>query len=345
MTITPKSLIAATLLLLTACSPKISIQVLQPADVYVDPEIVTVAFVDRSTADSIGETLLGAAEGLLTGEEIGADNAGRVEAERGFRHVFGLSPRFKLITPMTGDISSSLFESEINWDQADKICKKAGCQGIVALESLDSNSSTTVDREMVEKTINGKTVRKPEFSARRETEILTSWRFYDVQNKLVIDSLHGFGNSDTWDYAADTEGEALDSLPSQAETIRELAYFAGEDYARRVAPNYIIVQRTVYTSGDGNLKAAKPYVKTSNWNEARKLWKKTVESSASSEKAKGRALYNLAVGHEVDGNLEKALDLAEQANTAYPSGTVGDYAQVIRQRLYDAKKAERQLEK
>lgn len=344
MTITVKSL-TAILCLMGACSPKVSIQVLQPADVYIDPDITTVAFVDRSMADSIGETLLGAAEGLLTGEEIGADNAGRVEAEHGFRHVFGQSPRFKLITPMTGDISSSLFESDINWDQADKICKKSGCQGIVALESFDSNSSTSVDREMVEKTIDGKTVHRPEFSAQRETEILTSWRFYDVKNKAVIDSLHGYGNANTWDYDADTEDGALDSLPSQAETIRELAYFAGEDYARRVAPNYIIVQRTVYTRGDDHLKAAKPYVKTSNWNEARKLWKKTVESSISSEKARGRALYNLAVGHEVDGNLEKALELAEQANTTYPSGTVGDYAQVIRQRLYDAKKVEKQMSK
>ena len=85
------------ILLSSACAPKVAIQVLEPSHITAPSHIQTVAFVDRSRVDGAGEMVLGAIEGLLTGEAIGADNSGRDEAEKGFREVFGETPRFDLV--------------------------------------------------------------------------------------------------------------------------------------------------------------------------------------------------------------------------------------------------------
>ena len=330
-------------LLSSACAPKVAIQVLEPSHVTAPNHIQTVAFVDRSRVDGAGEMVLGAIEGLLTGEAIGADNSGRDEAEKGFREVFGETPRFDLVLPGDVNVDGGFFDKNMNWKVARRLCKSAGCQGIVALESFDSDSVVKTKMKKREKQNEaGKKVYEKYWVAERRTNVNTSWRFYDIKNKVVIDDLKGWSNANTFRYEGRTEDAAVSQLPSQRRTIDNQGYAAGVDYARRVAPFYVTVYRTIYTRGDPNLKASKDYVKTENWKEANAYWAK----AAMSDKAKirGRALYNMAVSKEVDGDLDGALALAEESNTQYPKGVTGDYAQMIRQRIWKKQKVEESLE-
>ena len=52
----------------------------------------------------------------------------------------------------------------------------------------------------------------------------------------------------------------------------------------------------------------------------------------------------MAVSREVSGDLEGALELAEESNTVYPKGLSGDYAQMVRQRIWKKEKVEDSLE-
>lgn len=321
------------ILLSSACAPKVAIQVLEPSHITAPSHIQTVAFVDRSRVDGAGEMVLGAIEGLLTGEAIGADNSGRDEAEKGFREVFGETPRFDLVLPGAVNVDGGFFDKNMNWKVARRLCKSAGCQGIVALESFDSDSSVNTRMKKREKQNEaGKKVYEKYWIAERRTNVSTSWRFYDIKNKVVIDDLKGWSNSNTFRYEGKTEDAAVRQLPSQRGTIDNQGHASGVDYARRISPFYVTLYRKLYTSGDPNLKASKDYVKSRNWAEANTYW---VEAAKSEKpKIQARAIYNMAVAKEVEGDLQGALELAEESNTIYPRGASGDYAQTIRQRIW-----------
>ena len=64
----------------SGCSAKLDLEVLAPAQVSVPGHIQTIAFVDRSRSKNVGQGLLGALEGALSGEAIGADSEGREAA-------------------------------------------------------------------------------------------------------------------------------------------------------------------------------------------------------------------------------------------------------------------------
>jgi hypothetical protein len=73
----PKFLIlfaAFVTILFSACSPSISLQVLQPADMIVPDHIQTIVTVDRSKPEKGFNNFL---EGLVTGEDIAQDREGR----------------------------------------------------------------------------------------------------------------------------------------------------------------------------------------------------------------------------------------------------------------------------
>lgn len=330
------------ILLSSACAPKVAIRVLEPAYVTAPSHIQTVAFVDRSRVNGAGEMVLGALEGLLTGEAIGADNSGRDEAEKGFRNVFRETPRFDLVLPGAVNLEGGLFDKKMNWKEAKRACKNAGCQGIVALESFDSDSSVSTEMKKRErKNEAGKKFHEKYWVAEQSTSVRTSWRFYDIKNRVVIDDLKGWSNHDTFSYEGVTEEAAIRKLPSQHGTINDQGYSSGLDYARRIAPFYVTLYRKLYTSGDPNLKASKDYVKSRNWEEANAYW---VEAAKSEKpKIQARAIYNMAVSKEVEGDLQGALALAEQSNTIYPKGASGEYAQMIRQRVWKNEKVQASL--
>ena len=51
----------------------------------------------------------------------------------------------------------------------------------------------------------------------------------------------------------------------------------------------------------------------------------------------------MAVSKEVEGDLQGALALAEESNTIYPKGASGEYAQMIRQRIWKNEKVQASL--
>ena len=124
------------------CTPKMSIEVLQPSAVTSPAEIHNLTVVDRSRAKNVGQGILGALEGALTGEAIGADQNGRSAAMNSMVSGLRASPRFDAAESFARrkELESSLFDKELSWDTATWICEQSGCQGIVALEAFDSDS-------------------------------------------------------------------------------------------------------------------------------------------------------------------------------------------------------------
>ncbi len=330
--------------LTTGCATRVRLVVLVPAAVYVPSDIRTLAVIDRSRPGNLGQGVVAAVEGAFSGEELGVDTAGRTEAIRGLTDVLRDSPRFQVVQPMREGraVWSGLCGKELSWRAAKRICAPARCQGIVALEAFDSDSVLEQHQRIRRETReNGEVVQSIVYEASRSTKVTTAWRLYDVLRATIIDQVLDVAATDTWTETGETEAEALDKLPSQLETVQQMAYDMGVDYARRIAPSYVEVTRKLYIRGDPRLKKANRYVKAGTWEPAVALWKELAQEQDPT--LRGRANFNLALAAEVEGDLDRALTLAQAALADLDNHRAEAYVRILQQRIEDQKLLRQQM--
>ena len=313
--------------MLVACMPKAQMEVLQPAEIAVAQHIETVAVVDRSRAKNVGQGVLGVLEGAVTGEAIGADTEGRAGAVQGMAAVLEESPQFGVVLPHKSELDSTLFNKPMTWPEAKAICAAHSCQGIVALEAFDSDGLTSVVKQGQGKEVT--------FEAMREVTVRSSWRLYDVDNKQVIDERFDEAYTSSVSHQADTEDAARNGLPNDNQLVRDFGFVSGESYARRIAPNYIWVTRSFFGGGNARMKEGKRLARRGQWDQAEVLWREGFRG-ATDPKLKARAAYNVAVSHEVKGELRKAAGWQQKAADAWSKRSITAYGAVLQGRLADA---------
>jgi len=342
--IVPLLILGAVALTGTGCATHVRIRVLEPAQVSVPHHIQTLAVIDRSHASGTGQLILGVLEAGLTGEQIGVDRSGREEAVRGVVEVLSASPRFTVIQPLTNPayVEPDLFGRELSWPTAQRLCQRAGCQGIVSLELFDSDSRLTYDTTTEETTDDkGKTVKRTVHIVDRDTDVQAMWRLYDATGTLLIDSFTTGRLQDSQRESAESRSAAETRLNDLAGIVSHMGRSLGQEYGRRIAPTYVFVSRALYGRGDPMLKEARTRVNAGDWKGARALWDQL--ATASDPDVRGRANYNLALALEVEGELDAALELVRKAATDVNKGRVRRYIEILQFRIADRARLQQQM--
>lgn len=334
--------------LLSSCMKTASLTVLQPAEMKLPEHISVVAVVDRSKPSNGWLNVL---EGAFTGEAIGQDRRSREEAVAGLTKTLTRTPRFRVKSTgieMTGAKAGVNLPAPLAWREIEKICADYGADAVVAIESFDSdNNRTTRKSESKTKDKDGKEVTTISWDSRQRTAVRMGWRMYDPRTKIILDEFT------TDDYlertgSGKTERSALDNLPLPANVSRDVAYLGGQHYGMRIAPVYVNVSRQYYHKAKGfktGMKEAARFAQANQWDKASSVWQAIVTKAAADRKAAGRAQYNMAVAAEMQGDLERALELAQEAWTKFGSKKARNYIQTIEQRINDARKADDQMNK
>ena len=320
----------------SGCGAKLNLEILAPAQITVPDDIQTIAFVDRSRAKNVGQGILGALEGAVTGEAIGADTQGRKTAAAGLIALLEDSPRFDVVEPAISrkELKSTLFDKPMDKELLDKICGPVACEAVVALEAFDSDSSTDFRTQAATKTVEGKQVATTEWTAVRTTQVLTAWRFYDVASGSIMDNLRDYKYARTWQATGKSRGNARNNLPGQVKTVKIVGEDAGANYGRRIAPHYVWVTRPWFGGGSDEMKLAKKQVKMDNWDAAAEIWR-SVSVNGEDSTIQGKAHFNLALAAEVAGDIEGALAELTNAADKFANAKVRTYMRVLKQRLDD----------
>lgn len=124
-------------------------------------------------------------------------------------------------------------------------------------------------------------------------------RLYNTATMQVMDSLA-------------YREELTDLLHAEFETadyLRDRAFSLGIDYAYRLVPRWLTVDRRIYTQGKAG-RAGDFYLLNQDTKRARELWES--ETGEFSRRAIG-AYINLAWLYENEGNVEAALELLQKA--------------------------------
>jgi len=322
-----------------------SIQILIPAQINVPSHIKKVVIANRSLpAKGEGNQLKIFLEGFITGESILADREGSMNCVDGLANKLVSSPRFEASLMNTLDLRGTgtrQFPIPLDWKEVERVCKQYNADALILLETFDSNLHIKEGDKDVKRTVDGKEIIVKEFLADLNINVNAGWRIYDIKNKRIVDE-STFTDEKGWGARGENPKKARAGLPDKRRAINDAGYFAGQQYGVRISPNWIWSGRSYFVKGHDDFKTAKRFARAKDWDGAAEIWMKSTTDA--DPKVAGRAAYNMALFHEVKGNLDEALEWAEKAYKNYNIKKGREYINILNRRIMDQQRLEKQME-
>lgn len=119
---------------------------------------------------------------------------------------------------------------------------------------------------------------------------------------------------------ADSADYDIQMLSSDKQLLEEGTRMAVAGLCRQMVPYWTTADRLYYNGGTVEMRDAGVYVKEHNWEQACEQWKLLYDRS----KAKGmkfRAAFNLALGNEMLGDLQEALNWLKKSRALVDTGS------------------------
>ncbi len=290
-------------------------------------KVKTIAIINRSlTKDTDKKNKI--IESIVSSEVAGSD---RIASDECLKAVFdGLNGYrgISIVIPHTTRwFGSGTGETPdlLDWKLVQDICDSNNASALLVLESFDSNSDLLVSTvaHTVGTIITGGTP-EPSVPNQIKMNVVAFWRLYDPSTKTIIDQYRST-NYLTFN------GTGTDLIIPPPEALPNTAYAAGQEYISRFLPTYYTVRRDLYKKGKGSskqaFKAAFRSAEVANWQGAIDAWAAIAKNS--SRKNAGRASLNIAVGYEVLGNTDLALQWATSSYEQYNDKLGREYSKIL----------------
>jgi len=334
------------LTLLGGCTAtnKLTMSAIEPAPVFISPDIQTVAVVNGSLAS---EKHAGAdkIDRILSAEGMHLDQKGAEAAVSELLHELSTDNRFRevvLIDSMSLERKGlGVFPATLGWDFVMELCDTFKADALFVLEFYDTD--TRAAYRMTSRALPnsfGVKVNVPYHEVTLHTLIKNGWRIYDPNEKTVLDEF-----SSQQQISSVGEGlnpvKAVEAVMGREEAVIEQSRYLGNQYAWRLRPVKKRISRDYFVRGTENFEIAKRKAQTGDWEGAASLWE--LELNHPSRKIAGRAYYNMAIINEINGNLEKAIEWASRSYTDYRNKEALHYLQLLNYRLAEQAELERQV--
>ena len=319
----------------TSCSSTnlMSLSVLEPAPVSIPPYIKRVAIVDRSVVAKQGK-VVDITDKIFSLEGAELDKAGAASGMNALLLELQRDTRFESVEIIPEKLTTAnpaAFPSPLSWDKVDEICRKYDIDALFSLELFDTDSKISYASHPTK--INTPLGQIPalEHEASMRTLVKMGWRIYDNRSKILLDE---FAVGENLGYVGRGINPvvAANALITRKEAVKEVASKSGEAYSMRIIPLWFRVSRDYYVRGNQNFSIAKRKARTRNWNQAGDIWLQ--ETNHPKRKIAGRACYNMAIISEINGDVDKAIEWAQQSYENYNNKLALRYVRVLQDRQY-----------
>jgi hypothetical protein len=319
---------------LTGCKTnQLYLSVIEPAPVTISQGIKKVGVINRSTPTDQTK-VIDVLEKVLTLEGVNLDKDGAEQAMTAMDSELLNNKRFEEVKPLTDyDFRTpklGLFPEPLSWDIVSKICSETGTDALFSLEAFDTDTRLNYSTRNVNiKGPLGVSIPGLEHRIDMETVVKTGWRIYDPASRQIDDEY-----TDVQSISFNSRGinplAAARALIGRKSAVQQVSARAGQDYALRIVPYTIRVQRDYFVKGTNNFKIGKRKAQLGKWDEAGQLWEK--ETNNPKMKIAGRACYNMGIINEIDGNVGAALQWAQKAYEDYNIKQAREYCRILENR-------------
>lgn len=135
-------------------------------------------------------------------------------------------------------------------------------------------------------------------------------RIYLPGRKAPLSTLHA-NDSIFWEETGASFAEAEARLINNKDLVEQASDFAGSTPVKQLLPHWQSAHRYLFTGGCVEMRDAAVYVREKNWKDAIPLWEQMYEGKKG--KKKMQAAHNLALGYEMQDQLDQALEWARKA--------------------------------
>jgi len=334
-------LIAGLVMLLLSSSAWVKLTLIRPSELVLPEFVKTIAIVDRTLQDETPQNKL---EQIATGEIFKQDEQAVVRIAEGFIDACSGMNRFQTVRTAErykSDGTKTTFPTPLDWNTVSDICSKHQTDALLSIEIFDTDFILTNAPVKIDtKDENGKISTRLEFKANGVAVVNFGIRLYDAANRVILDEYQTSYRLN-FDAQATTLQAALNQLLDKTEAINRAGFDAGFVYGQRITPTYYRVTRYFFDKPKKELGAGVRYSEVADWQNAIKAWTKVVDKG--DRKDAGRAAYNIAVAHEVLGDLEQAKEWAARSHTEFEEKDADEYYKMLTARIREENVVRQQL--
>lgn len=221
------------------------------------------------------------------------------------------------LIPATINHNNNFFKSgELDQDSVKSLCSSHRTNVILSLDKIKVNDNLS------EFYLPGNS----SFYTTLELQFETTWSIHypDKPNITPIQ----FNDTIIWDSESYYRKKAMSDMPNRTNALIDGALNVGHKSVNRFVPYWEKVDRYFFNTSNKYMKQAMDSVYVKNWKSAITLWGKTLDNS-SSPKLKAQASNNIAIGYEITGEIDKALEYATRSYYLFGQMTILDYNSLL----------------
>lgn len=310
----------------SSCAVKdISISVQKPSQLSLPSDVQKIVVVNNSTLQ--GKKQASIIESILTGEQIQGDRFASDNCTGGLVNTLNESNKYQAVGLKEKAVYAE--DLSINWREVKNICSDENAEMMIVMNLFDTDAQAG---GMITSLATGGT---PVYGEAifdlfypKEELYYHNMRIVDgvyVQSNLSLDPLL-----------------ILNDMSRKRDVTNNLGYKVGATAAHKMIPHWVWVDRKYYQKGSKSLKKSKNLIRNGNWDLAEKKLLLLIDSKSNKEAE--RALFNLALVKEGQGDLNAAILYAEKAVLDYDNKLAPVYLNQLKQRQNDSQILEYQLQ-
>lgn len=226
---------------------------------------------------------------------------------------------------------------EMPWSEVKELCETYKTDAVLSLDHFKTRVSTNYKKEAFYDPS------RDAFSSASSAQLVVYYevlfRVYDPANEKIL--LREFlRDTIIWEDTDFSTGELFDRLTTIKAALSEAGIAVALDFTDIVSTIWRDEKRQYFGKGDSEFKHASLFVDNNNWESAMAIWSEIAERGKS-KSLKSKAEFNLALGYELQGNLQQAIFWALKSyDTMYRMITY-DYLEILERRKNELKKQNR----
>ncbi len=229
---------------------------------------------------------------------------------------------------------NAFLTSEMNWNEVKDICETYQTDALLSLDHFKTYISTSFNKEsFFDPTVDG-------FRVGSYAEMIITYealfRVYDpIQEKVMLrEFVH---DTIVWEDADFSTTDLFRRFTPVKVALSEAGIAIALDFSEMISTAWRPERRNFFIKGDDNLKHAALLIDNQQWDQAMALWNDTAEKSKS-KSVRSKAEFNIAVGYELMGDLDEAINWGLKSyESMYRPGTY-DYLEILKRRKNELKK-------
>jgi hypothetical protein len=232
---------------------------------------------------------------------------------------------------------NSFLTQEMPWDEVNDLCTTYNTDAVLSMDHFKTRVSTKFDKEALYNPLSDS------FSAASSAQIVVYYevlfRVYDPANEkihvreFIRDTL-------VWEDADLSTKALFNRFTSIKSALSQAGIAVSLDFTELISTVWRDEKRQYFSKGDAELKHASLFIEDNNWKSAMAIWKDLAENSKA-KSIRSKAEFNLAIGYELEGNLEQAILWALKSYKTMYRIVTYEYLEVLERRKNELKKQKR----